>query len=706
MIRKPDAVAQALRWPSAVFTVFTPCPPAPEQRADVGDTRGAVPLLLQRPPSPDMPRTPVRAALFALLATLAAPPPPALAQDAPRRPVPYPVMAPPSFERAVERGTRTTTGKPGPDYWTNTADYDIQATLSPGSKMLRGQETVRYRNRSPDTLDQVLVHLRQNLHREGTIRNRPQQVTGGVEVARVSVDGQPLLENAGPAGYAISGTVMAIRPPEPVPPGGEVELAFAWSFEVPEAGAPRMGQDGEVFFLGYWYPQIAVYDDLAGWVADPYMGNGEFYMGYGTYDVAITVPEGWLVSATGTLRNPAEVLSDVVRERLAKAAETREVVSIVGEDEREAGTSTTASPSGTLTWRFHAEDVRDFAFGTSDRYLWDATSAVVGDRNGDGRPDSAMIHAHYRPDAATWERSAEFAQFSIEHLSEMLVPYPYGHMSTVEGIIGGGMEYPMLTLIGGDRNERSLFGVTYHEISHMWLPMLVGQNEKAYTWMDEGTTSFNTNEGAGDFFDVDAWAPEEQSYYRIAGTEAEREPMRHADEYPPGSPARVVASYSKPAVALHALRGILGEEAFMEAYRAYVRRWAYKHPLPYDLFNTFEDVAGRDLDWFWTSMLYETWTLDHAIADVAEEDSAVVVTVEDLGLVPMPALIRVTYADGTTERRTVPVETWLGGARRATLRFKPGTVEKVEADPEAFLPDVRRENNVFREEASGAAGEE
>ena len=642
----------------------------------------------------------VRTVLFVLLATLAASTAPA--QEAPPRPVPYPVIPPPSFERAIEQGTRTTTGEPGPNYWTNTANYDIQVTLSPGSKTLRGQETVRYQNNSPDTLEQILVHLRQNLHKEGAIRNRAQQITGGVQVASVSVGGQPLLENAGPAGYAVNGTVMTIRPSEPVAPGSEVELAFAWSFEVPEAGAPRMGQDGDVFYLGYWYPQLAVYDDVAGWVADPYMGNGEFYMGYGTYDVAITVPEGWLVSATGTLQNPDDVLSSTVQERLAGAARTRDVISIVGEDEREAGTSTATSPSGALTWRFHADRVRDFAFGTSDKYLWDATSAVVGDRDEDERPDSAMIHAYYRPDVATWDRSAEFAQFSIEHLSEMLMPYPYPHMSTVEGIIGGGMEYPMLTLIGGDRDERSLFGVTYHEISHMWLPMVVGQNEKAFTWMDEGTTSFNTNEGIADFFDVNAWSPNGQFYYQIAGTEYERESMRHADEYPYGTPARVIASYSKPAVALHALRGVLGEETFMEAYREYVRRWSYKHPLPYDLFNTFEEVAGQDLDWFWTSMLYETWTLDQAITDVAEEDS-VMVTVEDFGLVPMPATVRVTYADGSVEDQTVPVEVWLQGARKTAVAFKPGTVEKAEVDPDVAFPDVRRENNVW--EGAGEVGQ-
>ena len=259
-----------------------------------------------------------------------------------------------------------------------------------------------------------------------------------------------------------------------------------------------MGQDGEVFYLAYWYPQLAVYDDVSGWKADQYMDNGEFYMDYGSYEVEITVPAGWLVSATGTVQNPEAVLSEQTRARLAQAAQTRETVSIVGEDERQAGVSTASG--GMLTWRFKADDVRDFAFGTSNHYVWDATSANVGDHDGDGQNDTAMIHAFYRPDRSLWKRSAEFAQFSIEHLSQTIMPYPYPHMTTVEGIIGGGMEYPMMTLIGPGRNDRSLFGVTYHEIGHMWFPMIVGQDEKQYTWMDEGLTSFNTNEGAGAFW--------------------------------------------------------------------------------------------------------------------------------------------------------------------------------------------------------------
>jgi aminopeptidase N len=171
--------------------------------------------------------------------------------------------------------------------------------------------------------------------------------------------------------------------------------------------------------------------------------------------------------------------------------------------------------------------------------------------------------------------------------------------------------------------------------------------------------------------------------------------MRHGDDYPDGTPARGVAGYSKPAVTLHALRGLIGEDTFRPTYKEYARRWAFKHPQPYDLFNTFEDELGQDLDWFWTAMLYETWTLDQAIADVDQSGERVVVTVEDKGLAPMPATLRVTYDTGKTAEQVIPVDVWLNGERQATASFEPGTVIRVEIDPETFFPDVDRSNNVW-----------
>jgi hypothetical protein len=656
-------------------------------------------------------RRPLQFAFAALVAALVAAP--AVAQ--PARPVPYPVMPPPMWEAAVDAGTRTDTGLPGPNYWMNEAEYTLRARLEPETEMLHGEGTIRYVNNSPDTLSVVLLKLRQNLHREDAMRNRRVYLTGGITIEHLRVDGvdAPAVEGAPePGQYQIDQTVLSLAPAAPIPPGGEVTVDIGWRYRIAPAGplAVRNGQDGEVFYIGYWYPQVAVYDDVYGWDAVPYMGLGEHYMNFADYDVTIDAPAGWLVWSTGELRNAEAVLPPAVRARLDQAMASSEVVHVVTEDQLGAGTATLGGER--LQWRFTADDVRDVAFSASNRQVWDATRAFV-DRDGNGSPESpVLINSFYRPGLPSWNRSAEFAAFSIEHLSELLgYGYPWSHMTVIEGIIGGGMEYPMMTLIGGARTDRSLFGVTYHEISHMWFPMIAGQNETSYTWMDEGLTSYNTNEGMRDFFDgstddrpeYDAWARNAQAHYFLAGTGFAVEPMRHNDQYPvtagavrnPAGAARTVASYSTPAVLLRAIEGSYGRERFLAAYREYMDRWAFKNPYPWDLFNTFEDVIGEDMDWVWTPTLYETWTMDHGLASVESGLAGVTVVVADNGLAPFPAHVTAIYEGGRTETQTVPVSTWLGGAREATVRFPAGDLAEVRLDAGGYMPDVDPTNNVW-----------
>ncbi len=606
-----------------------------------------------------------------------------------KRPIPYPVFPTPQFEKALENGTRSSNGDPGDNYWTNHAKYEIHAEVNPSKNTLLGDVSIDYKNNSPNSIQQIFLLLRQNVYQEGVPRTRFAEVTGGMTISLVELDGERmhLRNRSNEVGYLVQGTQMIINGDTALASGETRKLRIVWSQKIPEKSF-RNGQDGEVYFLAYWYPQVAVYDDLRGWDPDPYMGAGEHYMGYADYDVNITVPEAWLVASTGVLNNAESVLSEQTRTRLAEATSQDSVIHVVASDDMSAGKSTLDSESGLLTWNFKAENVRDFVFGTSDKYLWDATRANLGSGN------FSAINAFYREDRNSWDRSAEFARFSIEHLSEMLLPYPWPHMTTVEGIVGGGMEYPMMTLIGRARSPRSLFSVTYHEISHMWFPMIVGSDEKAYTWMDEGLTSFNTAEGNGEFWDDDTvHDPERQSYFRIAGTGREVPPMRHGDRYPQNSPARGIASYNKPQVGLNALRGIFGEEKFKKAYSDYAKAWAFKHPSPYDFFNKMENGLGEDLDWFWTEWLFQDWTLDQAIQNVTSDESGVAVSIEDLGLSVFPTPVKVSYADGKTEEKAIPVSTWLNGTRKAELLFPAGQVTKVEIDPDMYLPDVNRANN-------------
>lgn len=645
---------------------------------------------------------------LALTLLLAAP---ALAQ----RPDIYTVTPPPQFQRAVENGTRTLTGEPGPNYWQNRVDYDLSARIDTETDELIGSGAYVYTNNSPDSLAYMVFKLRQNLHKEGVMRNRPVYMTGGLTVRNVTVGEQPITETDGspePGEYVIDGTVMTIALHEPITPGTHVEMSMDWRFAIPPGGplAVRMGQDGEVYYLGYWYPQPAVYDDVYGWHTAPYLGNGEHYMNIGSYDIEIDAPAGWLLWATGTLQNESEVLNARTQQRLEAARASSEIVSVVGEGE--IGDALQPGDDGRLVWRFHAEQVRDVAFSLSNTQIWDATGVQV-DRDGDGTAEPVLINVFYRPGTAAWDRAAEFSAFSVEHLSETLFPYPYPHMTAVEGVIGGGMEYPMMTVIGGDRDDISLFGVTYHEIAHMWYPMIVGTNEKSFTWMDEGFTSYNDNQGqmafwngsAADRPEHDAWARPRQSHYAFAGTGFAVPPMRHNDRYPvAGSSvpavdpdrgaARVVASYSTPAVLLRAMEGIFGTETFYDAYNDFGKRWAFKHPYPYDFFHTVETSLNRDLDWLWTPTLFETWTVDPAIADVRLGSDSIHVVIENRGLAPMPVPVTVTYLGGASQERVVPVDAWLDGATEATLTFpRGGIVSVVQIDPEGYLHDADVTNN-------------
>lgn len=619
-----------------------------------------------------------------------------------QRPIPYPVIPPPEFQRALAKRTRSQTGEPGPKYWQQWARYDIRASLAPGAKRLSGSERVVYYNRSPDTLSSLYLHLYQNLHAPGVPRNEPAEVTGGVELASVAANGLALSQAPpGRPGYHVDGTVMRLTPPSPLVPEDSIVLELAWAFQVPQQSAGRMGWNGDhVFFVAYWYPRMAVYDDVVGWQRDPYLSSAEFYDGYGDYDFAIEVPEGWVIMGTGELVNAGEVLPEGIAARLRAAEQSDQVMAILGPEDLAPGKATRTSPSGRLTWRFRAQRVRDVAFSATSASLWDAARAPVGDGDGDGTTDYTRVDALYRAPATLWKNAARYAQHAITHHSRYTgLPYAWSHISAVEGggIISGGMEFPMMTLMDDyrGRTDSALYYVVAHELGHMWVPMMVGTDETRYGWMDEGTTTFNENHASDQFFPSRGADRGDQNRYLAAARSGyESEMMRWTDYLYPGQNG--IASYAKPATVLVALGGLLGDSVFLRAYQAYFRRWAFKHPKPWDFFNTFNNVTGRNLDWFWRSWYYETWTLDQAVGSVTPGPGGTRIVINDLGWVPMPARLTITLANGELVRREVPVETWLRGAHTAEVTVPPEqAVVGVEIDAERVFPDINRDNNVW-----------
>jgi len=633
-----------------------------------------------------------------VLATLVALP----SLGAAQRPIPYPLTPPPEFQQAVTRGTRTTTGEPGLQYWQQWTDYTLFASLDPAGRRLTGRAQIRYHNRSPYTLNVVFLQLPQNLHAKGAVRLEPQEVTGGMELRRVVAAGQSLTEQPLDRGaaYEVFGTTLALRPPSAVRPGGQLVLEIEWAFTVPQSGAGRMGWSRDnLFHIAYWYPQMAVFDDVGGWQTDGYTGNAEFYAGFGSYALTVEAPPGWVVAATGRLENAADVLPEPVRQRLARAERSDTVVHVLTEADFGPGKATVAGTGGPLRWRFAADTVRDVAFSVLRESRWDAARTPVGDRDGNGTADHATIHAFWRSAAPRWQHAWRYGRHAIDFLSRWTgLPYPWPHMTIVEGaeIIGGGMEFPMMTLIGdyNAQDDTDLYNVVAHELAHMWVPMQIGSDERRRAWMDEGTTTFNENRARAEFRPGDTGdGDEREGYLGVARAGLEGELMRWSDYHYPG-PAYGIASYQKPATLLAALRGMLGDELFARTFQEYLRRWRYRHPQPWDFFNTFSSVSGRQLDWFWRTWYYETWTMDQAVTSVTPGTDGTTIVVEDRGLAPMPVRLTITRTDGTVEEAEIPVETWLAGARSAEyLVVGRLGVAAVEIDAAQVFPDLDRSNN-------------
>jgi hypothetical protein len=627
---------------------------------------------------------------------------PALADDSPFR----------RLELPAPNRIRTGAGTPGPDYWQQRFDYVIRASLDTATRRMTGNERIGYTNRSPDTLRYLWIQLDQNLFASGSrgsvifdqsSRFGTAGAQGGFTLTRVAEPSVPS-SNSRPARaastlkYVVNGTLMKVDLRRPLPPGRRQTLEIAWSFPF-GPNSNRMGLeliDGSyVYEVAQWYPRLAVYDDVRGWNTEQYLGQGEFYLEYGSFDVSLTVPANMLVAATGTLQNPNQVLTATQRARLARARAGDSTVVIRGKDEIADPASRPASRSGTLTWRFTADSVRDFAWAAARHFVWDAARANDG---------KTVAMSFYPPSAdPVWNQSTQYIRFAVENYSSWY-PYPYPVAINVNGIEGG-MEYPMIVFCHNRTDAKALFSVTDHEIGHTWFPMIVGNNERLYAWMDEG---FNT------FMNHYNWEKKYPGQYNRRGDPGLYIPLAlSGKEEPIMTPADRIrgdlsmTAYTKPGLGLILLRDhIIGRDRFDPAFREYARRWAYKHPTPADFFRSIEDGVGEDLSWFWRSWFYTTERLDQAVDSVTVSDSAGAVAsqiyLRSAAAMPMPVELDLRMDDGTTQHLNLPVEVWQGGNQYSAIVPGPKKVVGVTLDPKSFYPDVRRDNN--RWDAGKAAG--
>lgn len=588
---------------------------------------------------------------------------------------------------------RSGSGRPGPQYWQQRADYRIEAALDPEKNELRGRETIRYSNNSPDALPYLWLFLEQNMCARESVTNQLDQpplvflgstfdfsckdFAGGLTMEEVRVSGRE-------ATPSVFGTTMRLDLAEPLAAGGTIELEIAWRFPVPSYGGGRMGRDGSLYEIAQWYPRMAVYDDVRGWNHEPYIGAGEFYLEYGSFDVAITVPASYIVAATGRLQNAAQVLTAEQQSRLELAAKSDTAIGIIGASE--AGDIALTRPrtrQGLYTWRFSADSVRDFAFAAAPNFRWDASGY-----------EGILVHTFYRPSATLWTEANRMVREGLKYFSEQWYRYPYSHISSIEGPIEG-MEYPMITFDPTGPARIDLQWVLAHELGHQWMPMIVGSNERLYPWMDEGFNTFMDLANAANYFKGTPY-----------GDSIEVHPLHlYPDHAIPGQEQPLITrpvevrdlfwvGYQKPALMLQLLRfEVLGKDRFDPAFRQYLSAWAYKHPTPADFFRIMRDASGMELDWFWRGWVMTTARLDQSVDSVSFRQGTTSITLSNRGTMVMPAELKIRYADGREESVKLPVEMWNLGSR-FTYRVA-GRVSRVELDPRRALPDTRRSNNAW-----------
>lgn len=643
---------------------------------------------------------------------------------------------------------RNAAGAPGPKYWQQRVDYVIRTALDTAAHRVSGSERVTYHNNSPDALAYLWFQLDQNIDDPATSRAiaaapalpaklspmarrflAPEPFAGGHRISRVqalvpAATGRParLVD----AAHVINGSVMKVLLPAPVAAGGRVTVEIDWSFEVPETSRNGRGvreevQDGWLYEIAQWFPRASVYDDVNGWQTDQFLGQGEFYLNFGDYDVSITVPRSHIVEATGVLQNPLEVLTATQRQRLARAMASATPLFILTKEE--VGTPA-SRPAGTgpLTWRFKAENVRDFAWVSSRAYVWDA----MGYRYpGSGR--TIALHSLYPREAMPlWDKvSTKAIAQTLTTYGRMAFEYPYPKAANVHGPVFG-MEYPMLAFCGArpqpdgsytPQLEYALVGVTIHEVGHNWFPMIVASDERKWTWMDEGINSFL------EYYAELEWDPNWPRNSLRGPARNIVNYMKDPDQVPLMTESDVIHrqfgnnGYAKPAAGLVMLREqILGPALFDQAFREYATKWAFRHPQPADFFRTLEEGAGEQLNYFWRGWFYSTYANDQAVTDVSMQpaDSLIGstdrgrnyarVTLENKGGLVLPVHLDVTFDDGTTQRIRLPADIW----RRNELRFTYGfftdrTVTKVVVDPDEVFADVNRDNNAWQK-APGAGG--
>jgi hypothetical protein len=591
-----------------------------------------------------------------------------------------------------------------PNYWQQAARYEMEIDFDVTKHQFTGQQRLTYQNNSPDTLKRAFYHLYFNAFQPGSMMDVRSQTIADADPrvgSRIGALGpdeigyqkvNSLTMNGTPAKYTVEETVLVVDLPEPILPGAQAvfEMEFAAQVPVQIRRSGRDNAEGIAYSMAQWYPKMAEYDRM-GWHSNPYVGR-EFYGIWGDFDVKISIDKDYTVGGTGYLQNPAEIGHGY----------TEEAVEPEGEK---------------ITYHFFAPRVHDFMWAADPDY----THTTFERENG------MVMHFFFQENERTkdnWAALPGIMDKAFAYINAHYGEYPYDQYSFIQGG-DGGMEYPMATLITGERNLNSLVGVSVHELMHSWYQMVLGTNESLYAWMDEGFTSWASAEVMNHLRSIGALPgepmpnPQMNSILGLAGfrQSGRQEPLSvHSDHFDTNA-AYSVAAYVKGAVFLEQLKAIIGTEAFDRTLKRYFATWKFKHPTPNDFIRIAEKESGLELDWYKEYMVYTTKAPDYAVSEVSSEGGKATITLQKLGSMPMPLDVRVTLDNGTETWYNIPLVlmrgekprpagvenyvvlpdwSWTNPKYSFTIDVPADRVESVVIDPGVHMLDDNRENNTWQ----------
>jgi len=599
---------------------------------------------------------------------------------------------PRAVKEAYAKGTRSMDGRPGPNYWENHARYSITVTATPPDRNIRGSEQITYMNNSPDTLKNLVIKLFLNIHKPGAPRNggaQPDYLTSGVHIDRFAVNGTATPWPNDPRFF----TWAPVKLATPLAPHDSVHLAFDWHYEI-SLRAGREGMlDSTTYYLAYFYPRVAVYDDYNGWDTMNFTDQQEFYSDFNDYDVTLNVPANFVVWGTGTLVDPSTVLQPAPLQRFQSSFATDTVVHVATRQEMATHAITAQQPMN--SWHFRARNIPDMTFALSDHYDWDASSVVVDDAT----HRRVSVQSAFIDTAADFHHMVSFGRHAIGWLSHNWpgVPYPYEKGTIVQG--SADMEYPMMVNDGSNRDTVFSRFVVEHEIAHTYFPFYMGINETRYAFMDEGwATTFEYLIGqqdlgtqrASDFF----------KQFRVARWIHDPSPLEDLPIITPEDVLNASAygnnAYGKAALGYLALKDLLGDAAFRTALHAFIARWHAKHPIPWDFFNTVNNVTGRDLNWFWHDWFFTNAYIDLAVGGVARTRGGYALVIDNIGGMVAPVSVVLHYTDGSGQTIHETPAIWERDQKRATVAIPTRkTLQSLTLDGGIWM-DADTTNNVWR----------